>query len=80
MHLRHPVALKKMSFSESLCSIISLSPVPERGINMFSVSFESVSLANLSFRFSLEERFHRIPAETRGGDKSTEIRDSNVSP
>lgn len=68
MHLRHPVVLKKMSASDSLCSIMSLPPVPERGISISSVSCGSISLANFCFRLSLEERFHRIP-EGGGGVK-----------
>lgn len=66
VYLRQPVVLKKMSDSEGFSSIMSWSPVPERGIKIFSVNSGRVSRASLSFRLSLEDRFHRIPT----GNKS----------
>lgn len=38
-------------------------PAPDRGLSTRSVSCSSVSRARRSFRWSLEDRFHRIPAQ-----------------
>lgn len=69
------MVLLKMSDSEAVSSMISSSPVPERGIRIFSVKSGRVSRANLSFRLSLEDRFHRIPTgneSRRETDKENE--------
>ena len=44
--------------------MLSVSALPDRGMRILSVSSGSVSLASFSFRLSLEDRFHRIPAQT----------------
>ena len=43
----------------------SPSAVPQRGMRIFSVSSGSVSLASFSFRLSLDDRFHRMPEQTK---------------
>lgn len=59
-HLRQPVVLLKISASDADSEMFS---ELDTGIRIFSVSSGSVSLASFCFRLSLDERFHRIPAQ-----------------
>lgn len=63
VHLRHPVVLLKISASEGDRWMPSESSLFVRGVRILSISSGSVSLASFSFRLSLDERFHRIPAQ-----------------
>lgn len=62
-YLRHPVVLLKISASEGVSGMPSDSGFFDRGMRILSVSSGSASLASFSFRLSLDERFHRIPAQ-----------------
>lgn len=52
-------------------------PAPERGLSTRSVSCSSVSRARRSFRWSLEDRFHRIPG---AGGAAAVVSDSLLVP
>lgn len=53
------MVLEKISLSDALRGVLL-----HRGTRTFSVSSGNASLDSFSFRLSLEDRFHRTPAET----------------
>lgn len=53
------MVLQKISLSDGLSGILL-----HRGTRTFSVSSDKASLDSFSFRLSLEDRFHKTPADT----------------